>query len=343
MGDKVQTVTFGVIAYNEQRYLPDLLEDLLKQTYSRMLTEVILVDGDSNDETWQIMELFKKQHDTEYLSIRLLHNSKRIQPVGWNIVIQNSTAEVILRIDAHARLPEDFIEKNMKCINGGEYVCGGPRENIIDEDTPWKQMLLAAEQSLFGSGIASYRQATQGKKYVKSLFHGAYRQEVFNQVGLFNEKLIRTEDNEFHYRIREAGYRFCYNPEIKSYYQTRNSLRGMLRQKYQNGLWIGKTLFVCPKCISIFHLIQFAFVCAIVLTGILLEFHIQWPALCLWFAYGLANVFTTITAIVGMKHKSLCIVALPFVFLLLHTSYGVGTMKGVLNMLTVNMFGRETR
>ena len=234
MGNIIQTVTFGVIAYNEQRYLPDLLEDLLKQTYSRMLTEIILVDGDSTDETWQIMELFKKQHDTEYLSIKLLRNSKRIQPVGWNIVIQNATAEVILRIDAHARLPEEKKKKNMKCINGGEYVCGGPRENIIDEDTPWKQMLLKAEQSLFGSGIASYRQATQGKKYVKSLFHGAYRREVFDQVGLFNEKLIRTEDNELHYRIREAGYRICYDPEIKSYYQTRNTLRGMLRQKYQN-------------------------------------------------------------------------------------------------------------
>ena len=173
MGNIIQTVTFGVIAYNEQRYLPDLLEDLLKQTYSKLLTEVILVDGDSTDETWQIMELFKKQHDTEYLSIKLLRNSKRIQPVGWNIVIQNATTEVVLRIDAHARLPENFIEKNIKCINGGEYVCGGPRENIIDEDTPWKQLLLEAEQSLFGSGIASYRQSAQGKKYVKSLFHGA--------------------------------------------------------------------------------------------------------------------------------------------------------------------------
>ena len=76
MVDKIQTATFGVIAYNEQRYLPDLLEDLLRQTYSTLLTEVILVDGDSTDETRQIMERFKNQYDKEYLSIKLLHNSK---------------------------------------------------------------------------------------------------------------------------------------------------------------------------------------------------------------------------------------------------------------------------
>lgn len=339
MGDKIQTVTFGVIAYNEQIYLPDLLEDLLKQTYSKSLTEVILVDGDSTDNTRQIMETFKAQHDKEYLAIKLLHNNKRIQPAGWNVVIQNATAEVIFRIDAHARLPKNFIEKSMECINNGEYVCGGPRENIIDEDTAWKRMLLEAEQSLFGSGIASYRQKTEHRRYVKSLFHGAYRKEVFDKVGLFDEKLVRTEDNEMHYRIREAGYRICYEPTIKSYYQTRNTLRGMLRQKYQNGLWIGKTLFVCPNCISLFHMVPFAFVCAIILSSVLSLFGIKWPALCLWIAYGLANLLMTITAIVGIKNKSLCSLTLPFIFLLLHLSYGIGTMKGVLSMIIKNMFG----
>ena len=49
MDERVQTVTFGVIAYNEHRYLPDLLQDLLEQTYPKELIEVILVDGESTD------------------------------------------------------------------------------------------------------------------------------------------------------------------------------------------------------------------------------------------------------------------------------------------------------
>ena len=75
----------------------------------------------------------------------------------------------MLRIDAHARLPHDFVQNNVDCINSGENVCGGPRENIIDEDTPWKRMLLDAEQSMFGAGVASYRKNTEKNFLISSI------------------------------------------------------------------------------------------------------------------------------------------------------------------------------
>ena len=136
MGDYLQTVTFGVIAYNEQRYLPELLEDLLRQSYPPKYIEVIFADGNSTDRTWEIMKSFYEEHAHEYKSIKLLKNVKRIQPAGWNVIINNTTSDILLRIDAHARLPHDFIEKNVECINSGEDVCGGPRENIIDDNSP---------------------------------------------------------------------------------------------------------------------------------------------------------------------------------------------------------------
>jgi len=325
-----KTVTFGVIAYNEQRYLPDLLADLLGQSYEKRLIEVILVDGDSSDDTWKIMEDFQRNHIRDYLDIKLFHNPKRIQPAGWNIVIRNSKADILLRIDAHARLTSDFIEKNVACINSGEDVCGGPRENIIDDDTSWKRVLLTAEQSMFGAGIASYRQDAEQRKYVNSLFHGAYKKEVLKKVGLFNEKLIRTEDNEFHYRIRKCGYNICYDPSIKSYYQTRNTLKGMIKQKYGNGYWIGKTLFVCPHCISVFHLVPFVFVLAILATACLSAFRLFLPAICLWISYGIVAIIMTVQAV--LKIKLFQCVVLPFVFLLLHLSYGIGTLIGIIEI-----------
>lgn len=328
--NRAETVTFGVIAYNEHQYLPDVFEDLLNQTYPKDKIEVILVDGESTDDTVQIMEEFKKKYESEFAQIKILNNPKRVQPAGWNVVINNSSADVLLRIDAHARLAKDFVENNMRCINAGEYVCGGPRENIIDEDTAWKRTLLDAEQSMFGAGIASYRNDTTERKYVSSVFHGAYRREVMEKVGLFNEELIRTEDNEYHYRVREAGYQICYDPSIKSYYQTRNTLRGMLRQKYLNGLWIGKTLFRCPGCISIFHLVPFAFVIAIITTALMAVFGFSWPAVAMWIAYLLANLVMTFTAIIGSKRKNIYMLLLPIIFILLHIGYGVGTMIGII-------------
>ena len=329
----INTVTFGVIAYNEHYYLPDLLSDLTKQTYPKSLIEVILVDGDSSDDTWNIMQAFQEKYKKEYRDIKVLNNYKRIQPSGWNIVINNTTSDILLRIDAHARLNDTFVEKNVKCINSGEYVCGGPRTNIIDEETPWKRILLTAEQSMFGSGIASYRQKSDTRKYVKSLFHAAYRNEVLKKVGLFNENLIRTEDNEYHYRVRKAGYRICYEPEIQSFYQTRNSLKGMLRQKYQNGLWIGKTLFICPGCISIFHLIPFAFVVAIILSLLMYLGGIIWPSVVLWALYLAFDLGVSILTICGEKKRNVFGMVLPVLFLILHLSYGFGTMRGILEFI----------
>ncbi len=328
MDERVQTVTFGVIAYNEHRYLPDLLQDLLEQTYPKELIEVILVDGESTDDTWEIMTKFQEEHGQSYKAVKLLKNPKRIQPAGWNVVIKNYTSDVLLRIDAHARLPQDFVEKNVACINSGEDVCGGPRENIIDDDTAWKRMLLSAEQSMFGSGIAAYRNETKERTYVKSVFHAAYKREVIEKVGLFNEDLIRTEDNEFHYRIREAGYRICYDPSIKSYYQTRNSLKGMIRQKYLNGLWIGRTLFICPGCISLFHLVPAAFVLAI-MGCLLLGILFSWlPMLILGVAYGLFLLLSTIMSLV--QKRQMIDLLLPFVIFAIHLAYGTGTIVGLI-------------
>ena len=146
----------------------------------------------------------------------------------------------------------------MRVLESGEDICGGQRPVIIDEETPWKNTLLLAESSMFGSSIAPYRN-NPGKTYVKSMFHAAYRRQVFDKVGFFNENLARTEDNEIHYRMREAGFKLCFDPDIISYQHIRSSLPKMLKQKYSNGLWIGKTAKICPQCLSLYHFCAICF------------------------------------------------------------------------------------
>lgn len=221
-------VSIGVVALNEEKTLPSLFEDFKMQTYPHDEIEIILVDGISTDDTKNIMQDFKENND--FMEVKILDNPKKIQSAGWNIVIKNFTGDVLVRIDAHSSVPKDFIEKNVRNIESGEDVSGGKRPNIIDDNTGYKKMLLEAESSMFGSGIAPFRNAS-GKKYVKSMFHAMYKREVLEKVGFFNEKLLRTEDNEFHYRIRKAGYKLCYDDNIISYQHTRNSLSKMIKQK----------------------------------------------------------------------------------------------------------------
>ena len=137
------------------------------------------------------------EENPQYHNCVVTENPGNNQASGWNQAICSSTGEIIIRLDAHGRIPEDFVSKNVECMESGEDVTGGPRPNLPEKDTPWQRLLLSAESSMFGSGIAGFRRENE-KKYVKSMFHAAYRREVFEKVGLFNENLGRTEDNEMH-------------------------------------------------------------------------------------------------------------------------------------------------
>ena len=323
------TVSLCVVAYNEEQFLPNLLNDFEKQTYPHNLIEIILVDGNSSDKTKELMLDFAKRA-TSFCNIRVFDNPKRTQANGWNIAISNAKNDVIIRIDAHSQIPEDFTEKNMALHEKGEYVTGGFRPCLIDNPNPWKETLLEVENSMFGSSISKWRRGGKSH-YVKSMFHAAYRREVFEKSGLFNSKLLRTEDNELHYRIRKAGYKFYCDSNIVSYQYARCSLKKMIKQKYGNGYWIGLTLGVCPGCVSLFHLVPFAFILGIILSTVLVLFSIWQLAALMWAAYLLFCLTGTFAAIINKKANRWTFL-MPVLFLIIHISYGIGTLIGLVKL-----------
>lgn len=322
-------VSLCVVAYNEDGFLPNLLNDFKKQTYPHGLTEIVLVDSVSTDNTKQIMQAFANE-DNGFYSVKVEQNTKRVQASGWNVAITHATGDVIIRIDAHTHIPAEFTELNIKNLESGEAVSGGPRPCLIENSTNWKRTLLEVENSLFGSSINKCRRETE-KTYVKTMFHAAYRREVFENVGGFNENLLRTEDNEMHYRIREAGYKLSFDSDIISYQYARSNLNKMIKQKYGNGKWIGLTLGVSPGCISLFHLIPFCFLGGIVLTTLLACFGLWYFSAAMWGLYALFAGANTVISIINdgfIPHKLL----MPFLFLILHVSYGIGTLVGLMQM-----------
>lgn len=324
-------VSICVVALNEEMYIKELLIDLYNQTYDHKKSEIVLIDSGSEDNTKNRMLDFRNAYEGEYYSVQVLDNSKRIQAAGWNVAITNALGDVIIRIDAHSHIPKEFVAKNMKLHEDGEYVTGGVRPCLIRNPTPWKKTLLEVENSLFGSSIGVSRHSKQ-KKYVRSMFHAAYRREVFEKTGLFNEKLLRTEDNEMHYRIRKAGYKLCFDPDIVSYQYARSSLKSMVKQKYGNGYWVGITLKVCPGCISLYHFVPFAFVLGIVFVSILACFGIWQTAALMWGLYLLFIMLSEVMTVVNRRGNRL-IFLMPVLFFILHLSYGIGTVMGFLYLV----------
>ena len=181
--------------------------------------------------------------------------------------------------------------------------------------------------------MASYRGSSE-RCYVDSVFHAAYRREVVDAVGHFNESLVRTEDNEYNRRVQEAGYRICFEPRIKSAQQIRETLPKMLKQKNQNGYWIGYTLGKCPKCVSKFHLVPLVFLLSVIVTSVLAFFGAGLFSALLWGAYGLCDIVFTAKAIIDAPKFRAHLLLLPLVFLLMHICYGAGTIGGIFKMLT---------
>lgn len=321
-------VSFIIVAYNAEDFLNTTLDALKKQDYDKKKVEVILVDSVSKDLTKKIMLDFKKKNNKIYKRVCILDNPKKILPCGWNVALKEASGDVILRVDAHSTFDKNFVKENVKEIKNGENIVGGHRISITSSTSRWQKLLLIAEQSLFGSGIAKYRR-TEKKEYVNTLAHAMYRKKVFDEVGLYNENLARTEDNEMHYRMKKAGYKFLLSPNIVSYHHARNSFKGMVKQKYGNGKWIGITMYYCPRCFSLYHFIPFVFVIGLVFSLILLFFKFPWFILLITVLYALFNIFNIIT--ISIKNKfHIEYLLLPFIFLALHISYGVGTIKGLL-------------
>lgn len=318
------SVVVGLL--NEEKFLPRLIEDFKKQTYNHNEIELIFIDGMSKDNSWEILEDFKNSNH-DFYDVVLLKNPKVILSAGMNVGIKAARGECILKVDCHSHITDNFIENNVKIIEEGEDVCGGPRPNIIENADNFSKTLLLVEENMFGSGIADYRKKTT-KKYVSSVFQGMYKKSIFDKIGLLDEKVGRVEDNELHYRIRKNGYKIRYSNDILSYQYTRPTLKRMLKQKYSNGYWIGKVSHVYPKAFSIFHFVPLAFVLAIIFSLCMIPITSIFIIL-LSSVYFLFTILITIMTIINNKFN-ITILLMPIILFLIHVYYGVGTLVGLI-------------
>ena len=320
-------VSFIIVAYNAEDKLKTSLDSLMKQNYPHHLIEVILVDSNSTDNTKKVFKKFK-EYNKDFKRIVILDNPKKTLPCGWNVALKNVKGDLILRVDAHTFFDENFISNNVKEIEAGENIVGGKCISVTQENNWKEKLLLIAEESIFGCGIADFRRKEK-KEYVSTLAFAMYRKKVFDQTGPYNENLARTEDNEMHYRMKQKGYKFLLSTNIKIYRYARSDLRGMIKQKYGNGKWIGITVHYCPKCFSIYHFVPFLFVLGILFSVIMAIINVPIFAYLLAGAYLLFNILNIL--LVTIKNGfSFSYLLLPFIFFILHCSYGIGTVIGLI-------------
>ncbi|WP_455223792.1 glycosyltransferase family 2 protein [Granulicatella sp.] len=318
-------VSVSISAYNEENYLPAIFESLVHQTYPHKQIEIVLINAMSTDRTRILMNEFQENYQHEFYAIKIFDNPKKTLNTGLNLGFKYSDGECYLKIDAHSYIPENFIERNVAVIQTGERVCGGRRPTIVETDDELAKTLHIVEESALGSSIANYRKGDESR-YVNSVFQGMYHKDVIDKVGYFDEKLVRTEDNEFHYRIRKNGFKIWYDTSIESFQYIRPTYSKMLKQKFGNGYWIGLTSHVCRECLSLFHFVPGVFVSTLLAT-ILLAGISALPFILLVSIYLLAIIGLSLFEITTHPFH-ITRLLIPLMMISVHLSYGIGTLRG---------------
>ncbi len=325
-------VSVVIPARNEGEHLAGCITSLIEQDYPQSRFEVIIADGESDDNSRDIVQSFSSEHP----NVLLLENPGVFTSLGLNCGIRRSEGEIIIILGAHSFVRPDFVRKNVETLaQTGADCVGGAMTSV--GGTCKAQAISLAMGSPFGVGDALFRYGrTEG--YVDTVAFGAYRKAVFLKIGLFDEELVRDQDDEFNYRLRKSGGKIFFKPEIQSSYYIRASLKKLWKQYFQYGLWKVRVLQKHPKMMRLRQFVPGAFVLALFAggAGCLYWKEVLFPLLLITLSYIGVNLLYS--AKLAREKGWSYIVMLPLVFATLHFSYGIGFLVGL-----VRFFGRWFR
>lgn len=309
---------------NEERFIEKCLDSVRQQTFPFEEMDVMVVDGGSKDLTQDIV----KRYSLRYPNVRLLVNPKKIQSAAFNLGFQNTDAEIVIRLDAHARYNEVYVECCVKHLKFNPEI--GNVGGILNILPQYKGLIPEANallnQSRFGIGGASYRIGAK-LGYVETVPFGAFPRMVINEIGGMREDLPRGEDNEYNHRIRKSGYKILLDPQIVATYYARDTIWQSMKQMYQNGESIGKLTDIDIEIISIRHFVPLLFVIILIL-GILLSPFYWFFAAIFGTVLGLYLIMDVVASVwVSLDHGLKYVTVLPIMFPAIHISYGWGTLK----------------
>jgi glycosyltransferase involved in cell wall biosynthesis len=300
--------------YNEAEYIEKVLKFFINAKPADK--ELLIIDGGSNDGTKEIVN----DWTNKYSNIRLLENENKYVPFALNIGIKNSNGDPIIRLDAHTEYDKDYFEQIVKTFNDtGADIVGGPM-NAVGK-TNFQIAVAHATSTVFGVGDSKIHMG----KYEGEADHvylGAWRRKLFDEIGYFDERLKRNQDDEFHYRARSLDKRIYLNPEIKSYYYPRSSLSKVIKQYFQYGLYKPVVLRKIKSEIKLRHLIPSLF--SIYILSLPLAFLTKFYLLPL-FVYILIDIYFSIRA----KRNIRIVINSLLIYPVLHLSYGFGFLSGL--------------
>jgi glycosyltransferase involved in cell wall biosynthesis len=320
--------------YNEELFIEKCLNTLIANDYQADRTEIFVIDGLSTDNTNGLL----KKYSSRFKNIKVLTNPKRVFPAAVNLGIRESKGDYIFIMGAHAEYPVNYFSKCIECsVKFNADNVGGILNTIPVGESAIGKLISTVLSNPFGVGNSKFRTGTDVVTEVDTVFGGYYRKEVFEMYGFFAEDLISTSDYEFNSRIKRQGAKIILDPEIIVNYYTRSSLISFIKNNLRNGYWAIFPIAVSKNIpVSLRHFVPLIFTLAII-SLVLLSF--KWP-LFLFVLFGILAVYFIsglYFSINSVEYKYYFLPVLSILFLILHISYGIGSLWGLIRVSLVSI------
>ncbi|MEZ6127628.1 MAG: glycosyltransferase family 2 protein [Planctomycetaceae bacterium] len=308
---------------NESGYIEGCLRSIQLSDWPTDRMEIVVVDGMSTDDTVEVVERMMRTD----ARIRLLTNPARVQTSAMNIGIREARGDIILRVDGHAEVLPDYVRNSVsELVRRPECWCvGGVVETI--NDTEIGHIIAAAQSCPVGVGNSRFRIGGDAG-YADTVPFGAYWKWVFERIGLYDEELVRNEDDELNARLLQNGGKIFLTPRIRSRYFSRSTLRKLWNQYYQYGVWRIRTIQKRGSA-SLRYMVPMVFVTAAVAATAAAILSPALRPLSMAFALAYLTALLIGAVMVGRRTGFAGFLLAPVVFATLHFSYGFGSLFGI--------------
>jgi succinoglycan biosynthesis protein ExoA len=324
MAVKFPSVTVMMPVRNEQHHLAEAVASVLSQNYPGEL-EIILAIAPSVDQTEQVAKELSKKHPL----LSLIENPKGLTTVGLNLAIARAKGEVIVRVDAHSKLGENYILRGVEILRETGSVLVGGIMNAVGV-TPLQKAVAFGYGSRLGLGGGSYHVGGKAQE-AESAYLGIFDASALKQVSGYDEKIIRGEDWDLAQRLKASGGKVWFSPELVVNYTPRSNVKALAWQFYSTGVWRGDLTRRAPGKASIRYFIPPLALLALVDLVLLTAFGlIQQQVLILPIAlYLLVLSFASGTARnLGILDRLAIFIALPVMHLSWATGFWIGLAFG---------------
>lgn len=324
---ELEKVSVVIPVLNEEHYIKECLDSLIKQDYPKKFLEVILVDGLSDDKTLDIINDYIKK----YSFIKLYMNSHRTVQYAMNIGISNATGKYIVRMDAHAWYANDYISMCVKYLQKTKAQNVGGT-TVVRGKSKMQKVIAAAYHSPFAlGGSKHYDENFEG--YADTVAWGAFDREYLLKLGMYDKNLPRSEDDDLNFRIEKSGGKVFITPKIKSIYYPKETLSKLFKQYFDYGTWKVAVIKKHHKPSRIVHLIPMLFVLFIVLFG---AFSFCFDFIAKIF-FGIMSIYFMLDIYFSFNNKYAKKlsdkVLLTITHFVIHISYGLGFWNGIFKFI----------